>query len=75
MLHKHISDVSIRRKKEDVLLDLPPRTFKTEYVEMNERQSKFYTEIKQGIIDEIDKVTMSPQYAMSLAARLRQATA
>ena len=75
MLHKHISDVSIRRKKEDVLLDLPPRTFKTEYVEMNERQSKFYIEIKQGIIDEIDKVTMSPQYAMSLAARLRQATA
>ena len=42
---------------------------------MNDTQSKFYEQIKQGIIDEIDLVEINPAYAMSLSARLRQATA
>ena len=74
LLHDQIKTTSLRRKKDEVL-DLPPKTYKLEYVEMNDTQSKFYEQIKQGIIDEIDLVEINPAYAMSLSARLRQATA
>lgn len=74
ILHEQINTTSLRRKKEEVL-DLPPKTYKIEYVEMNDAQTKFYEQIKQGVLDEIDLVNINPNYAMSLSARLRQATA
>lgn len=74
LLHEQIKINSIRRKKSDVL-DLPPKTYHLEYVEMNDLQEKFYKDIKQGVIDELDKVKVDPAYAMSLSFRLRQATA
>ena len=74
MLSKQIKLNSLRRKKEDYL-DLPEKTYKLEYVEMNETQSKFYNEIRDGVIAEVDKVELNPMYAMSLSMRLRQATA
>lgn len=74
MLQEQIKQISLRRKKEDVL-DLPPKTYKNEYVEMNTEQEKFYEEIRQGILCEMDKVRINPDYAQALTTRLRQATA
>ena len=45
---------SLRRTKD--LLDLPPKTVIKEYVDMEEDQSQFYENIKQGVKEQVDKV-------------------
>ena len=73
ILKDQIEKYSLRRTKD--LLDLPPKTIINEYVEMNDEQSQFYDNIKQGIIDQVDKVHMSTANLLAMVARLRQATA
>ena len=71
---KHmLSNCSLRRDKS--LLNLPEKTIITELVDMPERQRMFYDNIKAGIVDEVDKVTLRPSVILSMAMRLRQATA
>ena len=72
-LKYEIEKSSLRRRKE--LLNLPPKTVIREYVEMGNRQAEFYDHIKQGIIDEVDKVKMSRTNLLARVTRLRQATA
>lgn len=72
-LKEQLSKVSLRRGEE--LLNLPPKTIINEYVEMEDAQRSFYENIKQGIIDQVDKVKMSTATVLSLVSRLRQATA
>ncbi len=72
-LKEQISSVSLRRTKD--LLDLPEKTIIDEYLDMPDRQAKFYNNIKEGIIDEVDKVHMSTANLLAMVARLRQATA
>lgn len=74
LLKDQIASCSLRRKKDEVL-ELPPKNIITEYVEMDTKQQKFYDHIKDGIIDEVDKVEMSTSSLLSMVARLRQATA
>ena len=64
---------SLRRKKD--LLDLPPKTVIEEYVDMNEQHQKFYNDIENGIVDEVDKVRLVPDVVLGMVLRLRQATA
>lgn len=64
---------SLRRKKD--LLNLPPKTVIEEYVDMDKEQQKFYGEIVDGIVDNIDKVTLNADVVLSMVMRLRQATA
>lgn len=68
-LEKH----SLRRTKD--ILNLPPKNVVEEYVELNDAQSKFYDNIKQGIVDQVDKVHMSTTNLLAMVSRLRQATA
>jgi SNF2 family DNA or RNA helicase len=42
---------------------------------MNDIQRKFYEDIKEGIIDEVDKVKLCPDTVLGMVLRLRQATA
>lgn len=72
-LKYEIEQSSLRRRKE--LLNLPPKTVIREYVEMGNKQAEFYEHIKQGIIDEVDKVKMSRTNLLARVTRLRQATA
>lgn len=72
LLKYEIEQNSLRRKKD--LLKLPPKTIVKEYVEMDDRQATFYDNIKQGIIDEVDKVKISTTNLLSMISRLRQAT-
>lgn len=72
-LKYQLDTCSLRRTKD--LLNLPPKITINEYVDMNDAQQKFYNDITQGIIDEVDKVHMSPSSILGMVARLRQATA
>lgn len=73
VLQDQLKQYSLRRTKD--ILDLPPKTIITEYVDMSDAQSVFYNNIKQGIVDQVDKVKLRTVNLLSLVARLRQATA
>ena len=74
MLKDQLSQVSLRRLKNDVL-DLPQKNIIEEYIDMDPAQLSFYNNIKQGIIDEVDKVHMTTSSLLAMVTRLRQATA
>ena len=73
VLKDMIDTYSLRRTKD--LLDLPPKTIIDEYVEMNDEQQKFYKNIQEGIVEQVDLVNISTSSLLSMVARLRQATA
>lgn len=73
VLKDQIERYSLRRTKD--LLDLPEKTVIDEIVDMSDSQQVFYDNIKQGIIDQVDKVHMSTACLLSMVSRLRQATA
>ncbi len=70
-LQEQISKYSIRRQKD--LLDLPEKNIIDEYLDMSPEQSKFYNDILQGILDDVDKVTIDTSGILSMCTRLRQA--
>ena len=72
-LKHQLETCSLRRTKD--ILKLPPKNVINEYVDMNDSQQLFYDNIKQGIIDQVDKVHMSTANLLAMVSRLRQATA
>ena len=75
ILQDQIKKYSLRRTKD--ILNLPPKTFIPEYVDMNDSQAIFYNNVKEGIAQEVNqmKVKLSTANMLALVARLRQATA
>ena len=73
VLKDEIEKFSLRRTKD--ILDLPPKTIINEFVDMNDRQAKFYQDITDGIVDEVDKVELNTSTLLSMITRLRQTTA
>lgn len=76
LLQELVSSCSLRRLKDDVL-DLPPKTYLKEYVEMSASQRALYDEVAEGIALELDKLDHIPTVMEELAinTRLRQITA
>ena len=72
-LQMKLDKVSIRRLKKDVL-SLPPKIYTNELLEMGKGQSKLYSDVLQLILQDIDKVEVSPD-PLSMLIRLRQVTA
>lgn len=72
-LKYQLENYSLRRTKD--ILGLPLKNVINEYVELNDAQSIFYDNIKQGIVDQVDKVHMSTANLLAMVSRLRQATA
>lgn len=72
-LKEEIAENSLRRPKS--LLNLPPLTLIEEYVDMDDKQRKFYDEVKAGIRTQVDKVVLRRSNVLSIVGRLRQATA
>lgn len=72
ILKEQLSRCSIRRTKD--LLNLPEKNVIVEYVDLNDKQKSFYTNILNGIVDEVDKVHISTKSLLAMFARLRQAT-
>lgn len=67
-----MSKAMLRRTKGDVL-DLPPKVHSIEYVDLTSEQKKLYKEVKDQIVDSIDKIRMHPD-PLSEMLRLRQVT-
>ena len=72
VLKDQLSKYSLRRTKE--LLDLPEKTVIDEFVEMNDQHKQFYENIKNGIVSQVDKVTINTVNLLSMVGRLRQAS-
>ena len=72
-LKDQLEKYSLRRTKD--ILNLPPKNIINEYVDMPDAQQIFYDNIKQGIVDQVDKVHMSTANLLAMVSRLRQATA
>ena len=72
-IKEQIASCSLRRTKD--ILDLPPKTIITEYVDMSDAQRSFYDDIEDGVAKDVDKVTLNVTNLLSLMSRLRQATA
>jgi len=71
-LRNIVDTVMLRRTKSQVL-DLPPKIYTTEYVEMYSDQSKVYEEVKSALRESIDKLQISNN-PLAQMIRLRQAT-
>lgn len=71
-LTNQISDIMVRRKKEDVY-DLPEKIYVEEYVDMTPKQSVIYKEVESDIKANIDMVEFENNPLATLI-RLRQAT-
>ena len=72
ILKDEIESCSLRRDKS--ILNLPPKTIIPEYIDMDTTQQKFYENIMNGILDEVDKVKINATNLLGLITRLRQAT-
>lgn len=71
-LRSIMSKVMLRRTKGDVL-DLPPKVHVNEYVEMTPEQKRLYKEVREQIVDNLDKIKAAPD-SLSELLRLRQVT-
>lgn len=71
-LQKQLDEIMLRRLKKDVL-DLPEKTYITEYVEMTPKQSQIYKEVTAEIKMNIDQIKMASNPLAELI-RMRQAT-
>lgn len=71
-LNEELNKVMLRRKKEEVL-DLPPKLYKTEFIDLTRKQQILYKEIKQGIVENLESIMEIPN-PLSCTVRLRQLT-
>lgn len=72
ILQDQIDRYSLRRTKD--ILDLPPKNIIHEIIEMEPAQAKFYNDLKEGIVKDVDLVDIKPSALLSMVTRLRQAT-
>jgi len=73
VLKDELEKYSLRRTKD--LLSLPEKNIIHEELNMEQDQNKFYTNIVNGIVQEVDKVHINTSTILSMVTRLRQATA
>lgn len=72
LLKDELEHVSLRRTKD--LMDLPPKNIIDEYIEMNDAHRKFYTDVKNGVKEECDKIELNANNLLALTTRLKQAS-
>ena len=72
-LQNKLDMVSIRRLKKDVL-ELPPKIYIDEYVEMSTKQAKLYENMKKAVMEDINPEMFSVD-PLGQLLRLRQVTA
>lgn len=72
-LTEQFRNIMLRRLKADVL-DLPDKIYVDDIVDMTDKQSLIYNEVKNDIKAHIDQVTLDAVNPLSALIRLRQAT-
>ena len=60
-LQKKIKPLMLRRKKEEVLKDLPPKTIKNFYVDMSQRQEELYMNYYMRVKQEVKEMTQTQE--------------
>lgn len=53
-LRRMVAPFILRRRKEDVLDDLPPKEILTEYIDLDPSQRRFYETIRENLAQEVD---------------------
>ena len=71
-LQSQLNEFMLRRLKNDVL-DLPEKTLINEYVEMTPKQAKIYKEVRESLLEDIDRIKAAVN-PLAEMLRLRQAT-
>ena len=71
ILKATIDKCSLRRDKS--ILNLPPKVIVPEYLDMSDKQEKFYSEIADGVLTEADRINIKESSLLGLVTRLRQA--
>lgn len=71
-LYAVLHTIMVRRTKEEVL-NLPPKTYETEYVDLSKDQRKLYAEAREGILKHLDQM-MPTDNPLTMVLRLRQIT-
>lgn len=71
-LNALLTTVMLRRTKSEVL-DLPPKVYHEEYVELTKAQQKMYKDIRQGIIEDLEDILTNVN-PLTSTLRLRQLT-
>lgn len=73
VLKDELDKYSLRRTKD--LLDIPEKTIIHEELDMESDQNRFYNDIVNGIVKQVDKVHINTSTILSMVTRLRQSTA
>lgn len=58
-LKKHISDIMIRRKKDEVLHELPDKLYETLYIELDPEEKKIYNAIRDELVETLKEYEVS----------------
>lgn len=73
-LKEQLSVCSLRRLKTEVLKDLPEKFIIPQFLDMDDKQSKFYQDVLNNERQSVDKVSLSKKNLLGKIVRLRQAT-
>lgn len=72
VLKQSLEHCMLRRLKSEVL-DLPPKIYQVQYLEMSQAQAEIYEEARKWVLENIDLISAYPN-PLSQLLRLRQAT-
>lgn len=72
-LQEQLDSCMLRRLKEDVL-DLPPKIYKYEYVDMYPEQKKLYNEVRIGLVKDMEEILEINPNPLAMLTGLRQVT-
>lgn len=78
--YKHLDELQetldscMLRRMKDEILDLPPKIYKYEYVDMYSEQTKLYREVKKGLVETMDEILEINPNPLALLTGLRQVT-
>lgn len=73
-LKDELDNCSLRRTKDSIKMQLPPKNIVNEYVDLNDEHRKFYDDIKDGVREVADKIELKTSSLLALVTRLRQAS-
>lgn len=72
-LQEQLDSCMLRRLKENVL-DLPPKIYKYEYVDMYPEQKKLYNEVRMGLVKDMEEILEINPNPLAMLTGLRQVT-
>lgn len=75
ILQDELDACSIRRTFNMIKGNMPSKTVEYELIEMSDEHQKFYDDIKNGVKESANKITLDANNLLALTTRLRQATA